>query len=183
MGMKVLFLDFDGVINSQQSSIFWHNKRDQSKWENEMYSSWTGTLKEYLAHEFCPIALSNMEELIRRVPELKIVVSSTWRIGENVESLKKILAPSPLLANAIIDVTPQFRWRGGDEVDRGHEIKDWLTRHPEVTHYVIVDDDRDMLEEQQDNFVNTSSFHGFQYGDMLWAERILGHSTSTQHVI
>jgi len=171
--MKVLFLDFDGVLNSHQSCTFWHNKRDQSKWENEMYSSWTGTLKEYLAHEFCPIALSNMEELCRRIPELKIVVSSTWRLGETVESLKKILAPAKLVSDAIIDVTPHFRWRGGDEVNRGHEIKHWLDAHPEVTDYVIVDDDRDMLESQLSNFVNTSELHGFMHGDMLQAQRIL----------
>lgn len=174
--MKVLFLDFDGVINSHQSCTFWHNKRDQSKWENEMYSSWGGTLKEYLAHEFCPIALSNMEELMRRIPDLKIVVSSTWRLGETVESLKKILAPSKMVSDAIIDVTPHFRYRGGDEVKRGHEIKHWLDAHSDVTHYVIVDDDNDMLESQKENFVNTSELHGFQYGDMLWALRILGEN-------
>lgn len=171
--MKVMFLDFDGVINSHQSATFWHNKRDQSKWENEMYDSWHGTLKEYIAHEFCPIALSNVEELCRRVPHLKIVVSSTWRLGETVESLKKILSPTPLVAEKIIDVTPHFRWSNGDDASRGHEIKDWLKRHPEVTHYVIVDDDNDMLEEQKENFVNTSDLHGFQYGDLLWALRIL----------
>lgn len=167
--MKVIFLDFDGVINSHQSATFWHNKRDQSKWENEMYSSWTGTLFEYLAHEFCPIALSNVEELIRRVPDVKIVVSSTWRLGENVESLKKILSGAPLVAGAVISTTPAFR-----DGPRGNEIKYWLDKHPEVTGYVIIDDDNDMLESQKDNFVNTSSLHGFQYGDMLWALRILG---------
>lgn len=175
--MKVIFLDFDGVINSHQSCTFWHNKRDQQKWENEMYSSWQGTLFEYLAHEFCPIALSNVEELFRRVPDLKIVVSSTWRLGETTETLKKILAPAKLVADAVIDVTPAFRWvkhkQELGESTRGHEIEDWLERHPEVTHYAIIDDDSDMLESQQKNFVHTSGLHGFQYGDMLQVLRIL----------
>lgn len=168
--MKILFLDFDGVLNSQQSAIFWHNKRDQSKWENEMYSSWTGTLKEYIAHEFCPIALSNMEELCRRVPDLKIVVSSTWRMGETVESLKKILAPAPLVANAIISTTPITR-----DKSRGEEIHAWIVASDpaeEIEEYVIVDDDRDMMPHQLPHFVNTSSFHGFTYADMLHALRI-----------
>ena len=165
--MRVLFLDFDGVLNSMQSATFWHNKRDQSKWENEMYSSWEGTLFEYLAHEFCPIAMSNMEELMRRCPDVKIVVSSTWRLRNDVDALKKILAPSKLISDAIIDRT--------DSLDgpRGNEIKAWLDKHPEVSQYVIVDDDSDMLESQKENFVKTSSMHGFQFGDMLWAERIL----------
>ena len=166
--MRVIFLDFDGVLNSHQSITFWHNKRDQDKWENELYEEWQGSLFEYLAHEFCPIALSNMEELMRRCPDAKIVVSSTWRIGNDIDALKKILAPAKLVANAIIDKTPSFR-----DKPRGEEIKAWLDKHPEVKQYVIIDDDRDMLVEQRENFINTSSLHGFQYGDMLHAERIL----------
>ena len=167
--MKVLFLDFDGVLNSNQSATFWHNKRDQSKWESEMYQGWAGTLKEYVAMEFCPIALSNMEELMRRVPDLKIVVSSTWRIGETVESLKKILAPAPLVANAIISTTPVNKNRGA----RGLEIQAWLDKHPDVENFVIVDDDSDM-EHLSESLVHTSSLHGFQFADILWAQRILG---------
>lgn len=176
--MKVIFLDFDGVINSHQSATFWHNKRDQAKWENEMYASWTGTLREYIAQEFCPIALSNVEELCRRVPDLKIVVSSTWRLGETPDTLRKILSPSKIIGDRIIDTTPAFRWvkhrQELGESTRGHEIEDWLERHPEVTHYAIIDDDSDMLESQKNNFVHTSSLHGYQYGDLLWTLRILG---------
>lgn len=166
--MKVIFLDFDGVLNSAQSAYFWHNKRDQDKWENVLYGSWAGTLKEYIAQEFCPIAMSNVEELVRLIPDVKIVVSSTWRLGETVESLKKILYPAKLMADAIIDVTPQFR-----DAPRGAEIQYWLDAHPEVTDYVIIDDDKDMLETQTDNFVNTDNRNGFQFTDMLKANRIL----------
>ncbi len=175
--MRVIFLDFDGVLNSHQSFNFWKNKRDQTKWENEMYSEWQGSLKEYLAMEFDPIALNNVEDLIRSVPDLKIVVSSTWRLGETVESLQKILAPAKLVSAAVIDVTPRFPGK-----PRGEEIQDWLNRHPDVTDYVIIDDDSDMLESQKDHFVHTSTLHGFQYGDKLWALRILGISHPLQKV-
>lgn len=165
--MKILFLDFDGVLNSHQSETFWHNKRDQQKWENEMYSSWQGSLKEYLALEFCPIAVSNLEELMRRVPELKIVVSSTWRYGETVESLKVMFEPFKLISNAIIDVTPNVC-----PSPRGNEIQAWLDKHPEIDKFVIVDDDRDMVH-LIDKLVHTSPIHGFLYGDMLKAVGIL----------
>ncbi len=164
--MKVIFLDFDGVLNSHQSFTFWQNRKDQSKWENEMYRDWTGTLKEYIAMEFCPIAMSNVEELIRRT-NAKIVVSSSWRVGETVETLKNILKPSKLICDAIIDVTESFSRTRGDEIQK------WLNEHPEVDAYVILDDDNDMLDSQKENFVHTSELHGFQYGDLLWAERIL----------
>ena len=166
----MMFLDFDGVLNSHQSATFWHNKRDQSKWENEMYSSWQGTLKEYIAHEFCPIAMSNMEELCRRVPDLKIVISSTWRLGETVDTLKKILHVAPQIADKIIGVTP-----AGLKTSRGEEINEWMNRniHLNIEEYVIVDDDSDMMPHQIEHFVNTSELHGFLYGDMQWALRIL----------
>jgi hypothetical protein len=167
--MKVIFLDFDGVLNSHQSFNFWHNKRDQQKWENELYEEWQGSLKEYMAQEFCPIALNNMENVIRSAPEVKVVISSTWRLGETVESLRAILAPAKLLSQAVIDVTPRFPGK-----ERGLEIQNWLDRHPEVTDYVIIDDDSDMLDSQKDHFVHTNTLHGFQYGDMMWALKILG---------
>lgn len=164
--MKVLFLDFDGVINSYQSSCFWHNKRDQQYWENGLYSSWQGTIKEYLAHEFCPIALSNLEELMREEPELKIVVSSTWRLGETIESLQKILHPAGLVANAIIGITPHFRWQKNKqelgEAQRGHEIQDWLDRHPDVTNFAIIDDDSDMAHLMS-HLVKIDNQVGFQW--------------------
>lgn len=172
--MKVAFLDFDGVLNSAQSATFWHNKRDQSKWENELYKDWPGTLKEYLSQEFCPIALSNVEELVRRVPDLKIVVSSTWRLGETVESLQLILKPAKLVSDAVIDVTPRIAL-----TPRGNEIQAWLDGHPEVTEFVIIDDDCDMLHLKE-HLVHTSSLHGFQYGDMLWALRVLKENESAK---
>ena len=170
--MKVIFLDFDGVLNSRQSMSFWHRKRDQEKWENQMYESWQGTMSEYIAQEFCPICTSNMELLIEKVPEAKIVVSSTWRLNNTVDDLKKILKPFPTVANRIIGVTPRGEYKNG-RIMRGEEIKTWLEHHPEVENYVIIDDDSDMLPEQLDNFVHTSNMHGFLYGDMLKATNIL----------
>lgn len=164
--MKIIFLDFDGVINSFQSAHFWHNKRDQSKWENELYSQWTGSLKEYLAQEFCPIALSNVEELMRRVPDAKIVVSSTWRLGETVESLKKILAPAKLVADAIISVTPCL------DTIRGEEIQAWITANPGVTEFVIIDDEADM-GHLLPMLVKTNVKNGFTYTDMEKAVKML----------
>lgn len=165
--LKVLFLDIDGVLNSAASATFWHSHRDQSKWE--MYASWTGTLKEYLAQEFDPMAISNLEELVRRVPEVQIVVSSTWRIGETAESLKKIFQPFELISSRIVGCTPIFR----ENRHRGNEIQHWLDQHPDTLSYVILDDDSDMLESQFPYFVDTDYRNGFTFLDMLKAEKIL----------
>jgi hypothetical protein len=168
--VKVLFLDFDGVFNSEQSKIFWENLKDQSTWEKDI-GNFQGGMLEMFAKEYCPIALSNMEHLLRRNPEVQIVVSSSWRTSRTVPELKEVFK-SPLISAAIFDKTESF------SNVRGEEIQKWLNEHPEVTNYVIVDDDRNMLESQQENFVRVSPLHGFQYADMLWAERILNRRTA-----
>lgn len=164
--MKVLFLDFDGVFNSEQSKVFWENLKDQDAWEKDI-KNFNGGMLEMFAKEYCPIALSNMEHLLRRNPEVKIVVSSSWRTSRTVQELKEVFK-SPLISAAIFDKTESF------SKVRGNEIQKWLDEHPEVTHYVIVDDEEIMLESQQEHYVKVSKLHGFQYGDFLWAESVLG---------
>lgn len=162
--MKVLFLDIDGVLNSAQSARFWHRNRDQKLWENELYEGWEGSLKGYLAQEFCPIACQNLTMILEELSDLKIVVSSTWRIGETVESLKKILSFSDLVSNAIISTTPVHR-----DDPRGLEIQAWLDEHKnhgkvneQVSHFVIVDDDADM-EHLVPHLVQTDNRVGLDY--------------------
>jgi histidinol phosphatase-like enzyme len=60
--MKVIFLDFDGVLNSIQDSIF--------------YSRTKG---DY-GFKFSPLACSNIQWLLEQDPSIKIVISSTWRV-------------------------------------------------------------------------------------------------------
>lgn len=133
--MRVIFLDIDGVLNSYQSSHFFHFRRDQDK----AFKKWGGTLREFLGQEFDPIAISNLEDILREVPRIKIVISSTWRMGETTKSLKKIFDVSPLIASRIIGKTP--RSRSGI---RGREIQWWLDHHKAVEDFVIIDDDSDM---------------------------------------
>lgn len=43
---------------------------------------------------------------------------------------------------------------------RRTEIKLWLELHPEVTDYIIIDDDENILEEQMKRFVKTDLHEG-----------------------
>jgi len=45
---------------------------------------------------------------------------------------------------------------------RGTEIKYWLDLHPDVTDYLIIDDDENILEEQKNNFVKTCIHKGLK---------------------
>jgi hypothetical protein len=44
------------------------------------------------------------------------------------------------------------RYYPDPDAPRGYEIKVWLTRHPEIEHYAILDDAGGILPEQRANF-------------------------------
>ena len=45
--------------------------------------------------------------------------------------------------------------------DRGEEIKEWLSRHPEVDHFVILDDEDEFKDDSlKNNFVETTFEEG-----------------------
>ncbi len=98
---------------------------------------------------------------ICRVTGCSVVLSSDWRLYTTAH----------LAANAldlpIMDVTPQLSG------SRGTEINAWLSAHPEVTHYAIVDDIAAMLPDQQAHFVQTDDAYGLTLADMYALVAIL----------
>lgn len=91
----------------------------------------------------------------------KIVVSSTWRCNRDRKFFTDIFGDD------IIHNDWKTPW---DLLDftincRGDEIKKWLDKHPEITEYVILDDDNDFLEEHQEHLVLTNSQEGMSYKD------------------
>ncbi len=157
--MKILFLDIDGVLNSHSSATYWYYKTIMS---NKPFIR--------IEHELDPMCVTNLEELFRRVPELKVVISSTWRIGETTASLKVLFKDLiPGLSARIIDRTISDPKDG----PRGYEIQVWLDENPKVERYLILDDDSDMLEHQKPFFLKTSNRNGFTFTDMCKAEQLL----------
>lgn len=125
--MKVLFLDFDGVINTFRNS----NE------DGEIFSA---------------VCCKNLNKLLSEVPDLKIVVSSSWRHG-GLEYVKKVLKKNNIDNSRVIDIT------GVEHGNRGNQIKCWLDRHKDVKQFVILDDDADM-EPVKDRLIKTSSYIG-----------------------
>lgn len=101
----------------------------------------------------------------------KVVLSSTWRLFE--ESRKEVKKQ----VCDFIDVTPRLFMGIYAPKERGHEIKDWLDRHPEVTRYAILDDNSDMLEEQLPNFFKTEWFGDGGLNQEI-ADRVIAHLNS-----
>lgn len=142
--MKVLFLDIDGVLN-----------RDGTEERCLFYTGVDRVLSERL--------LSWMKD-----KDIKIVLSSTWR---NYSEMHDHLREAGL---EWIDVTPDHRNKQERlQRMRGAEIAEWLSNHPEVTQYAILDDATDMLSEQRPYFVNTNPDFGVQEHDLEMLSRIL----------
>ena len=148
--MKVIFLDIDGVLNSTKTS------QAMGGYPQELY--------EREAFDWMAI------RLLQRLADssgVQFVLSSAWRLYFSFEDVAKAFDLP------IIGATPSS---SADGTERGYEIRDWLTVHPEVDAYVILDDDPDMLEEQMSNFVKTDTNEGMSWKDFSQVCSILGES-------
>lgn len=119
--MKVLFLDIDGVCNSRD----FVRRTGKSLWNTTD-----------------PEAAKLVQRIIKETG-CKVVLSSTWRMyPDSRKAVRQQVCK-------YIDCTKDLQ--GGAKrgvVDRGHEVQEWLDRHPEVTQYAILDDDSDFLPNQ-----------------------------------
>ena len=86
-----------------------------------------------------PSAANCLNKILREEPDLRIVISSTWRLYKDlsVEMFTR-LKEAGLYTDRIIDVTPALKG------ERGDEIQAWLALHPDIQYFVIIDDDEDM---------------------------------------
>lgn len=134
----VLFLDFDGVLNSSN----WYRARTRTP---------NPTQEEHHLNELDPSAVAQLSRIIRET-NCSVVISSTWRRGNSVGYLIRILVKRGL-SNAhwgnFIGATPILDGRLPSGIytapERGLEIQAWLDDHPEkFEHVVILDDDSDM---------------------------------------
>lgn len=114
----IIFLDFDGVLNS---AISWENYK-----------------KNHLAPEHI-----NILNQITDLTNSRIVISSSWRYGTSLTSLRAMLKRKGVKAK-VIGKTPELRsdqWQ--DLVSRGQEIQVWLDDNPH-DRFIILDDGDDM---------------------------------------
>ncbi len=143
MVMKVIFLDFDGVITIPPK---WHLDPDKIRWVKKIVdetgakivasSSWRFGLKR------------NFEWALEEMPNEEMIV---W------------------LRDNIIDITPTVGLGNG----RGGEIQKWLNDNPDVENYIILDDDSDMLDNQLYHFVQTCYEHGIGESEAIYAIKVL----------
>lgn len=115
---KILFLDFDGVLNSDEfnmrnGNVPWHKKVD-------------------------PVAIAKLNKIVERTG-CSIVISSSWRHHLPLVILSKILTQYGFLyPDNVISATPDLS-NYLYAVERGEEIAEWLMQNF-TKRYAIVDD-------------------------------------------
>lgn len=154
--MKLIFLDVDGVLNSEEYIVKEHDRLG-----HEIY------VKTYLQQggiPFDPKCLKFLKYIIDKTNAL-ICVSSTWRLSKDQrERLNMALGN---YANRIIGYTPYL----GVEKGRGLEIEQVLNNLKEIKcpleNYIILDDDKDMTEEQMEHLILTNYKTGLTMEDAI----------------
>lgn len=154
--MKVIFLDNDGVICL--SSNWGSRHKKQKKWgKMKLSMSMSSIPVEYRFDNFDVKAVKVLNGILETTGA-EIVVSSDWRLHANLEELGEYYTSKGIIKKPI-GVTEVFHftnWRDegfvpdhddfvwsrfeNREQERYFEIKRWLRDHPEVTHWVAVDD-------------------------------------------
>jgi hypothetical protein len=145
---KVVFLDFDGVLNCKEFFLLSMVERRSHREEEDRDGdrAWE-LLREASALD--PVLIARLNRLLA-VTGAAVVVSSSWRHGRTPEELREILG----LRGFVGEVYGKTADYNGSWEQRGDEIRDWLKEHPEVTTYVVLDDDADM-DAVRDRFIQT----------------------------
>lgn len=146
--MKVIFLDHDGVICL---STEWGGRHKKQKRAGRKLSQSVGSLPvDCRFDNFNKKALVILNEILENTGA-EIVVSSDWKRWANVEEMgeyyeakgiaKKPIAFTPDLRDCTVHGN-NFIWSPQWDLEqtRSIEIKQYLHNHPEVTHWVAVDD-------------------------------------------
>jgi hypothetical protein len=114
---------------------------------------------------FSPSAIKNLNKLLKEEPDLKIVISSSWR-HRGLKFCKNALEKQGIDPEKVVDTTDST-----SRDDRGHHIERYVKDHG-LESFVILDDKNDM-DKVLDHLVQTNSFVGLTEADTKKALDIL----------
>ena len=154
---KIIFLDIDGVLNSHR---WWDKFHEEGLASQEGYD-----------FDLDPEAIMKLNRIMLKVPDVKIVITSTWRFDfkDTVERLQAQGLVIPVIDRTSVSLHESRMLPRGVLVDK------WISENARDTcNYVIFDDDRDFLLDQQWNFIQTDTAIGLTDGAVETAIAILG---------
>ena len=152
MNRPVIFLDLDGVLNTElhQARLAVEGKPNKDAW---------GPL-------FDPSAVENLRLIIDNT-DAAIVISSSWRYAHRLGSLRMMWEVREL-PGEIIGTIPC----GASYISRGVDIECWLVKYGRPD-YVIIDDLDDFSPAQHDRYIETNPIVGITDADAQKAIEIL----------
>lgn len=155
MNHPIVFLDFDGVLNTEQyqAQLTVDGKPTKDTW---------GPL-------FAPPAVENLRRILDAT-NAAIVISSSWLYIHNLDSLRTMWVTRDLPGEILDSLAC-----GATYISRGEEIEYWLERN-ERPDYVIIDDLDDFSPAQRDHYVETNPIVGISEADAQKAIEILRKS-------
>lgn len=161
--MKAIFLDIDGVLNNEAHLVKLIELLGREQYLEILHQT------HEIPFDFRSCVL--IKELVEET-KAEIILSSTWRINpKGIETIEKYAGLK------IKDKTPRL-----NTSIRGEEIKQYLDTHKEITSYVILDDDADMLEKQLKYFIKINPKLGFTKTEYITARNILNKTTELLEV-
>lgn len=136
----ILFLDFDGVLNSHDFMFPGGVNARPGSDPDEMLD---------------PAAVERLNQIVSRTG-CDVVVSSAWRCGRSAADLEMLLAAVGYIYS-IRDVTP-YHTSG----IRGREIQAWISSNPPKPEAVCILDDDDDMAHLKRFLVKTTFKRGLQ---------------------
>lgn len=159
--MKAIFLDIDGVLNSNDWYVRTREvgKQDQG--------------------DVDPEAIKLVNQIIEKTGA-RVFMSSSWR--SDFDNSCNYLYNRGLTPDVIVGKTPQFNYFCQSDsirktLCRGNEIQ-YVLETEFITEYVILDDDQDMLYSQKDNFIHIDFMHGITKENVEQAIKILNNDNT-----
>lgn len=207
MSNKIIFLDIDGVMNS---NVFYQERHKKNRFKlktikYKISSFLMNTLNikpkgvsfenyvtpekyhtfEYqfnrLKSETCQKKWSWLTEFCND-NDIKICISSVWKnhFGNKKsepELWDKALTLLGFKPGTFVGITPNIGGLRGGEIDK------WLQDNNEfVNDYVILDDDSDMLSEQMKHFHHCDNFYGLTPNHLYRIGRYFSGKSSYEHL-
>ena len=157
---KILFIDFDGVLNSFDNMRVLYSLHDQTK----------GTVKsmDSYGHLFDDRCVKWLRYIVSKT-DCKIVVSSSWKTA-GLDRLRLMFYDRKIDLD-IVGITPNI-----ENSIRGKEIQKYIDKH-NITNYCILDDHNDMLDSQMDRFVQCDGNFGLTHKEVKKVIEVLNGKT------
>ena len=165
--IKVIFLDIDGVLNSERLAKQLYNKGIKCHGDDGVYNFIDENVVNKLV-QFC------------KIYNIKLVISSSWRhfyFDDTIKFFqekrnKKLHSLIPYIIGQTPRLYKEKETGSSEQLCRGDEIQYYIDTY-HIENYVILDDDSDMLDSQLEHFIQTDYKYGLLDKDFKKMKTIL----------